>query len=270
MIERIGFIGGGAMAEAIIRALLAKEVVTADRIIASDPLVERRSRLSTQYRIETAAANRAATDRASPIVLAVKPQQVAAVLGELRGALTADQLVLSIVAGVKVQTIAAGLAHERIVRVMPNTPAQIGAGMSVWTATDAVSESERESVGAILQSLGRDIFVPTEDYLDMATAVSGSGPAYVFLFLEAMIDAAVHIGLARPIAEELVIQTALGSVLLAREDGRHLAALKNLVTSPAGTTADGLGALEDGRLRAVVDRAVTAAYERSKVLGKAV
>lgn len=268
MIERIAFIGGGAMAEAMIRALLGKEIVGPPQIVASDPLVERRTWLEGQYRVDTTSDNRDAARGAPVVILAVKPQQMGEVLAGLRGRLAAPQIVLSIAAGVKIQTIVEGLEHDRVVRVMPNTPAQVGAGMSVWTATSTVGEAERENARILLQSFGRERYVQNEDYLDMATAVSGSGPAFVFLFLEAMIDAAVHVGLSRPLAEELVLQTALGSVLMARESGKHLAELKNAVTSPAGTTAEGLYALEDGRLRATVDRAITAAYERSKALGR--
>ncbi|MBI2942044.1 MAG: pyrroline-5-carboxylate reductase [Chloroflexi bacterium] len=268
VIERIGFIGGGVMAEAIVRGLLDKQVVKPGQVMASDPLEGRRSWLASQYRIQTTADNWLTASGVSVVVLAVKPQQIAEVLAGLRGLLHADQLVLSIVAGVPIHIIAEGLAHDRIVRVMPNTPAQIGAGMSVWTATSAVCDVQRDHARTILRAIGREVCVHDEKYLDMATAINGSGPAYVFLFLEALVDAAVHIGLARPVAEDLVLQTALGSVLMARESGKHLAELKNMVTSPAGTTAEALLALEDGRLRGVIDRAVVAAYERSKALGK--
>jgi pyrroline-5-carboxylate reductase len=267
-IERIAFIGGGAMAEAMIRGLLGTKVVVPGQVIASDPLVERRAWLKGQYGVDTTSDNRDAARGAAVVVLAVKPQQMGEVLAGLRGQLGADQLILSIAAGVRIQTISRGLERDRVVRVMPNTPAQVGAGMSVWTATEAVGEVERENARSILQSFGRELYVKDEEYLDMATAVNGSGPGFVFLFLEAMIDAAVHIGLSRTVAQELVLQTALGSVLMARESGRHLADLRNAVTSPGGTTAEGLYALEDGRLRAVVDRAITAAYERSKALGQ--
>lgn len=268
VIERVAFIGGGAMAEAMIRGLLGKEIVGRAQIIASDPLVERRTWLEGQYGVNTTSDNTEAARDATVVILAVKPQQMGEVLTGLRGRLAAPQLVLSIAAGVKIRTIAEGLEHDRVVRVMPNTPAQAGAGMSVWTATDAVGAMEREIAQSILRSFGRELYVQDEAYLDMATAVNGSGPGFIFLFLEAMIDAAVHIGLSRGMAEELVLQTAFGSVLMARETGRHLAELRNAVTSPAGTTAEGLYVLEEGRLRAVVDRAIAAAYERSKALGK--
>ena len=190
------------------------------------------------------------------------------VLAGLRGRLAPEQLVVSVAAGVAMASVANGIEHNRIVRVMPNTPAQIGAGMSVWTATEAVAPAQREQVQTLLRTLGREVYVADEGYLDMATAINGSGPAYVFLFVEALVDAAVHLGLARPLAEELVFQTVVGAALMAQSSGKHPAQLKNLVTSPGGTTAAGLAALEDGRFRAVVDRAVVAAYERSKELGR--
>ena len=268
MIERIGFVGGGVMAEAIIRGLLEKQIVRPEQITVADPLPERRSLLESRYHVQAVVDNWRAAVGASVVVLAVKPQQIADALADLREGSSGDQFVLSIAAGVTIHAIAEALGHDRIVRVMPNTPAQIGAGMSVWTATEAVRADQRADARMILQALGREVFVADEKYLDMATAINGSGPAYFFLFLEALIDAGVHIGLARPVAEELVLQTALGSILMARDSGKHLAELKNMVTSPGGTTAAALFELEDGRLRAIVDRAVVAAYERSKALGK--
>ncbi len=268
MIERIGFIGGGVMAEAIVRGLLGANLVTPSQIVASDPLPERREWLADHYGVQTTVDNWLAASGASIVVLAVKPQHVPQALADLRRLLDPAQVVMSIAAGVPLRTIVAGLEHERVARVMPNTPAQIGAGMSVWTAGAAVDDAARRQIEAILRTLGREVFVDDERYLDMATAVNGSGPAYVFLFLEALIDAAVHIGLARSLAEDLAIQTVLGAALMARETGKHPAVLKNMVTSPGGTTAAGLVALEDGRLRAIVDRAVVAAYEQSQELGK--
>jgi pyrroline-5-carboxylate reductase len=268
VIGRIAFVGGGVMAEAIVRGLLAQQLVTAADLIASDPLPERRKLLGELHQIQTTTDNGQAASGAAVVVLAVKPQHMAEALGSLRGRLQPEQLVLSIAAGVTVRTLADGLEHDRIVRVMPNTPAQIGAGMSVWLASAAVTAAQRAHTRAILQTLGRETLVADERFLDMATAINGSGPAFVFLFVEAMIDAGVHIGLSRPLAEELVLQTVLGSTLMARDSGKHPAELKNMVTSPAGTTAAGLLALEAGGFRAAVDHAVVAAYERSKELGR--
>jgi pyrroline-5-carboxylate reductase len=232
-----------------------------------EPVLERRELLVSRHGVRTTDRNREAVGDAEIVVLAIKPQHAYEAFVDLRGQFAPGQLVLSIIAGVTLSCLTSELGHEAVVRVMPNTPAQIGEGMSVWTATPAVSELGRSQVRAILQSLGREVFVADEKYLDMATALSGSGPGYVFLFLEAMVDAGVHLGFPRKVAEELVFQTVLGSTRMARESGRHLAELRNLVTSPAGTTAAGLQELEDGRLRAVVDQAVMAAYERCQELG---
>jgi pyrroline-5-carboxylate reductase len=201
------------------------------------------------------------------VVLSVKPQVLSGVLSELKRALQPSQLVLSIVAGAKLDTIRRGLAHDAIVRVMPNTPAQVGQGMSVWTATDSVTAKQREAVQTILQSMGREINVPDEKYIDMATAISGSGPAYLFLILEALTDAGVHIGLPRDTAQELAVQTMVGAGHVAQETGRHPAELKNAVTSPGGTTAEALLQLEDGGIRAIISQAVIAAYEKAQELG---
>jgi pyrroline-5-carboxylate reductase len=256
------------MAEAIIRGLLASGVVRAEQVIAGDVLQARREFLAEQFGVAATADNFAVARGARVIVLAVKPQQLPEILAELRGRLAPEQLVVSIAAGVPVRALVDGLGHPAVVRVMPNTPARVGAGMAVWTATAAVDAAGRAAVAAILRSLGREVYVDNEDYLDMATAINGSGPGFVFLFLEALVDAAVHLGLGRPLAEELVYQTVLGSALMAQTTAEHPARLKNLVTSPAGTTAAGLAALEAAGLRAAVDRAVVAAYERSRELGR--
>lgn len=179
-----------------------------------------------------------------------------------------EGLVLSIVAGARIGAMAAGLDHQAIVRAMPNTPAQIGEGMSVWTATAAVSEEQRRQAQSILQALGEEIYVEDEDYLDMATALSGTGPAYVFLFMEAMIDAGVHLGFSRRIAQQLVLQTVRGSVDFARQSVAHPAELRNVVTSPGGTSAEALYQLEKGGFRTVLSRAIWAAYQKSQYLGE--
>jgi pyrroline-5-carboxylate reductase len=270
VIGTIGFIGGGAMAEAMIKGIIKNGLYQPTQITASDPLEVRRQILAERYAINTTTSNPDCINGKDVIVLAIKPQSSSEAMSDLRQALRPEQLVLSIVAGLLIRTIEDGLAHHSIVRVMPNTPAQIEQGMSVWTATGAVTEAQHKQAGAILRSLGREVFVPSESYLDAATAVNGSGPAYVLLFLEAFIDAGVHIGLSRPIAQELAVQTILGSVLMARETGLHPAELRNMVTSPAGTTAAALYELEAGGLRTAVLRGVIAAYERSKELGRQV
>jgi pyrroline-5-carboxylate reductase len=267
LFQRIALVGGGAMAEAIVRGLLSRRVLGPRDIITSDPNEHRRSLFEGQYGTRTTSDNASAAGDAGLVVLAVKPQQIGEAIASLRGTIHDGQIVLSIAAGVPLRRVIDGLPHDRVVRVMPNAPAQVGAAMSVWTSTDAVTADDRAAVRHVLQALGREMYVPDESYLDMATAINGSGPGFVFLFIEAMIDAAVHIGMARPVAEELVLQTVLGSAQMARDTGQHPAQLRNMVTSAGGTTAAGLFALEDGRFRTVVDRAVAAAFQRSRELG---
>ena len=164
--------------------------------------------------------------------------------------------------------LADGAAHASVVRAMPNTPAQIGMGITVWTATDEVSAVHKEQAQAILGSLGEEIFVEHESYLDMATALSGSGPGYVFMMMEALIDAGVHLCFSRHIARQLVFQTMRGSFEYAERSGKHPAELRNQVTSPGGTTAAALYHMEKGGLRTVISRGIWAAYQRSVELGQ--
>jgi len=266
--SRVAIVGGGLMAEAIIRGLIAKGIASPRAIAVGEPIPSRRDELSARHGVTVTPSNREAVEGAALVVLAIKPQHLGPALANLRGRLDPAQLVVSIVAGATIGTLADGLEHRVVARAMPNTPAQIGQGMSVWTATQEVDAPSRERVRAVLGALGEQIEVADEKYLDMATALSGSGPGYVFLFLEAMTDAGVHLGFPRPVAQQLVYQTVLGSVLMARETGQHPAELRNAVTSPAGTTAAGLAELEDGRFRAAIDRCVAAAYERCVELGK--
>jgi len=200
----------------------------------------------------------------------VKPQRLDRVLYGLKGAVPSGALVLSIVAGASIDKISRGLEHNIVVRSMPNTPAQIGEGITVWTASTGVSEEQLEMTRRILGALGEQICVEEESYLDMATALSGTGPAYVFLFMEAMVDAGVHLGFPRRIAEQLVAQTVRGSVdyYTRRDDPVHLARLRNEVTSPGGTSAEALYYLEKAGFRTAISRAIWAAYVRSQELGK--
>ncbi|MEO8541454.1 MAG: pyrroline-5-carboxylate reductase, partial [bacterium] len=187
----------------------------------------------------------------------------------IAGKLKPDSVLLSIMAGIKMATIEKEFGHNRIVRVMPNTPAAAKAGMSAWTCTSAVSASERKLVSDLLGAIGRQIYFEDEKKLDMATAVSGSGPAYVFMFIEAMVEGAVAVGLPRAAAEEMVLQTLLGSALYAQESGKSAGELRAMVTSPAGTTAAGLLELEKGAFRASVIECVRAAHQRAIDLGNA-
>ena len=266
--NRIAFIGSGIMAEAMITGLLRQEVTSADCIIASGPRVERGDYLSEKYGVGVTTDNKEALKEADIVVLSVKPQMLAGVISDLRGLIPPPALVLSIVAGAKISSIEKGLDHQAIVRSMPNTPAQIGEGITVWTASDAVSEEQLEHARSILTAFGEEICVDDEDYLDMATALSGTGPAYVFLFMEAMVDAGVHLGFPRYIAEKLVIQTLRGSVEYVRQAPDHLARMRNQVTSPGGTSAEALYFLERAGFRTALSRAIWAAYQRSLTLGE--
>ena len=264
----LAFVGAGAMGEAMIGGLLARHQLEPGNITASDRHRERLQEVREKFRIHTTLDNRTAVRKGQVVVLAVKPQVLPAVYAELRGQIKAHALVISIVAGATIESIAAGLKHRAIVRTMPNTPAQVGEGMTVWTATPEVSDAQREQAEAVIEALGHQLYVDDENFLDMATAVSGSGPSYVFLLMEALIDAAVHLGFSRADARELVVQTIRGAAIYAQHQVVHPAELRNMVTSPGGTSADALYQLEKGGFRTVVSKAVLAAYQRSVALGK--
>jgi pyrroline-5-carboxylate reductase len=265
--KTIAFIGSGIMAEAIIKGLLRQGLVAPDKIIASGPRPERGQELFDRYGVRTTTGNVEAASGAEVVVLSVKPQVLCRVLEELGDHVDPGALVISIVAGAKTDTIQRMLGVPAVVRVMPNTPAQIGLGISVWTDTEATTEAQKEQALAILRALGEEVYVEDEGDMDMATALSGTGPAYVFLLMEAMVDAGVHLGFSRHVSERLVVETLRGSVEYARQSPRHLAALRNQVTSPGGTSAEALYHMEKGGLRTVLSRAIWAAYQRSRTLG---
>src|SRR6266852_2360450 len=265
--KRLTFIGGGTMAEAMIRGLLDKHLVPPSHVFVTGPRRERRAELTKQFGVKALASNAEAAQGAHVVVLSVKPQVLPTVLRELRGQLRPEQLVLSIVAGAPLAVLREGLDHAAVVRAMPNTPAQIGMGITAWTAADAVDREQRERAKAILGALGEELEVDEESLVDMATALSGTGPTYVFLLMEALVDAGVHLGFSRRVAEELVLRTVEGSALFARKSGRHLAELRNMVTSPGGTSAAAIYQLEKGALRTVLSKAVYAAYQRTRELG---
>lgn len=263
----IGFIGGGVMGEAMIKGLLDKGLVAPDQVLVAEPVPARRATLQKTYSIAVTERARDVAQNAETVVLAVKPQSLPEVMADLMGALSPSQLLVSIIAGATLATLTSGSGHLTAVRVMPNTPAQIGQGISGWTATPSVTQEQKSAVQTILSALGDEIYVAEERYLDMVTAVSGSGPAYVFLFIEAFIDAGVHIGLSREMAERLVLQTVAGSARFALESKRHPAELRNMVTSPGGTTTEALLRLEEAGLRAAMTNAVIAAFQKSVLLG---
>ncbi len=263
---RLGFIGAGVMAESMIAGLLVKGIVGPDQIVASHPRPDRRLKISERFGVTAVEENRAAAARSELVFLTIKPQVLAAVMGELKGTLTSNQVVISILAGASLDTLRRGLKHSGIIRVMPNTPAQIGQGMSVWCGTHDVSDERRIQVKTALAALGQEIEVDTEKYVDMATALSGTGPTYVFMMMEALIDAGVHMGFPRRLAEEIVLQTVSGSVDFARHSGKHMAELRNMVTSPGGTSAAAIYQMEKGGLRTVLSKAAFAAFQRTQTL----
>lgn len=266
--QNITFIGPGAMAEAIFTGLLRNGLSAPNRITLSGPNESRLQQLHQKYKIQTSTDNILAVKTAQVVILSIKPQRLPEVMAELKKQIPDTALVLSIIAGASLKRLQKGLEHSVIVRTMPNTPSQIGEGITVWTATNKVSEPQKVTTKAILGALGHEIFVQDEHYLDMATALSGTGPAYVFMFMESMIDAGVHMGLPRRISEELVLQTILGSVNYYKQNGTHVSALRNQVTSPGGTSAEALYYLEKAGFRTAISRAIWAAYQRSTELGK--
>jgi pyrroline-5-carboxylate reductase len=265
---RIAFVGGGVMGEAIMRGLLGRELVAPEQIIVSDPVAARRAVLQESLGVRATAANAEAVEGAHLVVFAVKPQILDKVLDGLKGHVSSKALVLSIVAGARIARYVEALGTPAVVRVMPNTPGQVGQGASLWTATPATGEAQRDQARALVSALGVEVYSDKEGDVDMATALSGSGPAYVFLFIEALTDAGVQIGLSRDVAATLALQTVLGSASYARQVGEHPAVLRNQVTSPGGTTAAALFEMEKGGLRALVAQAVVAAYNKARELGE--
>ena len=264
---RIAFIGGGVMAEAIIGGILDAGLASPEDIAVGEPERGRRDHLSERYGLTALEDNAEALSGASVGVLAVKPQSAPLVFDQLNGFSWDGHTMVSILAGLKLEALQDGLGTRSVVRVMPNTPAQIRAGMCVWTAAPEVSEEGRLATQRILGTLGKELYVDDEKLIDMSTALSASGPAFVFMFIESLIDAGVYMGMARGMARTLALETVMGSARLVDETGRHPADLSNMVTSPGGTTAEGLRSLEEDGFRAAALRAVIAAYEKSKALG---
>ncbi len=269
--SKLAFIGCGVMAESMAAGLLRQEIVRPDQIVASHPRGDRRIELADKYGIETFEHNTDAV-KALPddgiVVICVKPQRINGVLNELKGVVKPKQLVISIVAGARLEKLSEQLNSKLVVRAMPNTPSQIGKGMTAWTCSESVDEGHRKQVRTMLSALGKELYVETENMIDMATSLSATGPTYIFMVMEAMTDAGVHLGFSREIAKELVQQTMLGSVLFAMESHKHPAELRNMVTSPGGTSAEAINQMEKGTLRTVLSKAIHAAYKRAVELGK--
>jgi pyrroline-5-carboxylate reductase len=266
---RVAIVGAGVMAEAMIAGLLADRAVAASRLTASHPRRDRRAQLAARHGITMVTRNAEAVPGAHIVVLAVKPQMLRSVMREVGPALEKGQVVLSIVAGATLRTLTTGLGHPAVVRAMPNTPSQIRRGITVWTASSACTARQRELARSVLRAIGSEKEVGDETFVAMATALSGTGPTYLFAVMEALIDAGVHMGFPRELAHDLVVETLIGSAEYAAQSELHPAQLRNAVTSPGGTSAAAIYELEKGRLRTVLSDAVWAAYRRTQELGEA-
>ena len=265
---KIGFLGAGKMATALAKGFVNAGLVKANQIVAADPFPAARKTFSAEVGAKTTATNTDVVKAATVLILATKPDQVAAALAEIRGAFTGKHLLISIAAGVTLAKLEAGLgANARVVRVMPNTPALVGESASAFACGKSATTADAALAKKLLVSVGL-AFQVKETLLDAVTGLSGSGPAYVYQFIEALSDGGVAAGLPRDIATKLAAQTVLGAAKMVLVTGQHPGALKDQVTSPGGTTIEGLHALEKGRLRATVMSAVRAATEKSKKLGQ--
>lgn len=264
----IGFIGAGNMAEALIRGLVRGGHVPASRVVASLPRRERLDELKTTYGIDVTTDNRELAKRCGLVVLSVKPQIMDKVLREIGDVIESGTLVVSIAAGVDTETIEEALAEGvRVVRAMPNTPALVGAGATAISPGKHASEADLAAAKALFDAVGITVQLD-ESHLDAVTGLSGSGPAYIFLILEALADAGVKVGLSRRNAQRLAAQTVMGSAKLLLETDEHPGRLKDMVTSPGGTAIAGLHTLEEGGLRTTLINAVETATKRARELGR--
>jgi pyrroline-5-carboxylate reductase len=266
--QTIGFIGAGQMARALARGFTAAGLATGERIIAYDPVADAANTFAGEVKgAAVATSNIEDANRSKVFFLAVKPQSMPAVMSELAGKLGADKLFVSIAAGVTLAKLSEGLKTQRIVRVMPNTPALVGQGASAYARGPGATEEDSQLVGGLLGAVGK-AFPVDEKLLDAVTGLSGSGPAFAYVMIEALSDGGVRMGLPRDIATALAAQTVLGSAQMVLATGEHPAALKDKVASPGGTTIAGLAALESHGFRAALIAAVEAATCRSQELGK--
>lgn len=264
---RLNVVGGGFMGEAIIDQVITAGLARPNDVRVCELHPGRCEYLVSRYKVQARPDVAPVVEPADILLLGVKPQDFPAVAESLHGRIDPLQLVVSIMAGVPMHRIGDALGRHHVVRVMPNLAATVGEAFSIWTATEEVTEEQQAAVRALLSSFGRELYTAEEKGLDIAVAVAGSGPGYVMLLLEALIDGAVHIGLRREVATEMVMQTVLGSVRWAQATGRHPAELRAQVASPGGTTVEGLLALERHGVRAALVEAIIAGYEKSRALG---
>src|SRR3990172_9327459 len=269
--KKIGFIGSGNMAHAIISGLLSHKIIKSNNIFSSDPSLSRRNQLAKEFSIKTFSSNIEVVEKCKVLILAVKPQVMEKVLNEIKDHINKEHLIISIAAGISIAFISDILEGKnlKIIRVMPNTPALVKEGISAIAAGKNVSDEELETANSILNAVGKTVLLE-EHYLDAVTGLSGSGPAYIFLIIESLIEGGVAVGLARDIAKELVLQTVAGSVSMIKATGKHLGELRDMVTSPGGTTVAGLKVLEDKKVRYALIKAVEAATKRANQLGRKV
>lgn len=267
---KIGFIGGGNMAEALLKGLISSGVVKNTEILVSDTITKRLDHVKSVFGVHTTADNGELTEKSELVVLSVKPNSIRKVVNEIKSKITLKKIIVSIAAGVPVQAIASALGKKRakIVRVMPNTPALVQAGASVLYCNSNLNHKEREEVRKIFETVGLAYIVEDESLMDAVTGLSGSGPAFVSMFVEALSDGGVKMGLPRDVALELAAQTVYGTAKMIIEEKTHPAELKDKVSSPGGTTIEGIHELESGGFRANVISAVEAAAHRSRELSK--
>ncbi len=267
LVEKIGFIGGGNMAEALIKGLLGA-AFPAERIIVSEPAPGRRAQVRERYGVCIADGNSEVVRQCSHIVFAIKPQVCSEVLPEIAPDFDESKMLVSILAGVSTRTLEESLkGNPRVVRAMPNTPVLVGEGVTVLCAGRFASSDDIGTAHRLFETVGK-AQVLGESLLDAVTGLSGSGPAYVFTFIEALTDGGVHVGLSREVASALAVQTVLGAARLVQQSAEHTAVLRDRVCSPGGTAIAGIKALEEAGLRIALMNAVEAATVRSRELGK--
>jgi pyrroline-5-carboxylate reductase len=267
MAIKFGMVGGGVMGEALMSRLIAQQVYEPETILVSEPMAARRDVLMQKYGVQTTDDNRQVAQASEAVMLAIKPQIFAIVATELQPVMNPNAIVLSILAGTTLTQLETAFGNNPVIRVMPNTPAQVGAGVSAIAAGQKAQANHVATAKQILQTVGSVVEVP-ESMMDAVTGLSGSGPGYVAIVIEALADGGVVAGLPRPIAMQLAIQTVLGTATLLQETGMHPGQLKDQVTSPGGTTIAGIAQLEQQGLRSALIEAVRSATNRSKELGK--